>query len=142
MLDLNGNGMVEITSSEVADILAKNKATVLYVGKSSYSYYYDEDEYDLLNNLTELQEELGFYSYYLSEYSVTTEFNELVKDVQYTCPTTGDTTGSTTGTGTTTTPCTGYPAIYLIKDGKVVKAFRQTVTYADLSAALSEIGIN
>jgi imidazole glycerol phosphate synthase subunit HisF len=29
-----------------------------------------------------------------------------------------------------------------IKDGKVVKAFRQTVTYADLSAALSEIGIN
>lgn len=142
MLDLNGNGMVEITSSEVADILAKNKATVLYVGKSSYSEYYDEDKYDLLNNLKDLQEELGFYSYYLSEYSVTTEFNELVKDVQYTCPTTGDTTGSTTGTGTTTTPCIGYPAIYLIKDGKVVKAFRQTVTYADLSAALSEIGIN
>ena len=29
-----------------------------------------------------------------------------------------------------------------LRDGKVVKAFRQTVTYADLSAALSEIGIN
>lgn len=142
MLDLNYNGMVEIDSNEVANILAKNKATVLYVGKSSYSYYYDEDEYDLLNNLTDLQDELGFYSYHLSEYSVTTEFNELVKDVQYICPPSENATGSTTSTGTTTTTCTGYPVIYLIKDGKVVKAFRETVTYADLSAALSEIGIS
>ena len=126
MLDLNYNGMSQI-----------------------YYTSLNEDAYELLSNLTDLQDELGFYSYYLSEYSADTSFENLVKDVQYTCPTTtvtpttpsvDNTTGDTTTVAPTT--CTGYPAIYLIKDGKVQKAFRQTVSYDDLKNALAEIGIN
>lgn len=153
MLDLNYNGMLEIESTELEKVLSKNKATVLYIGKSSYSYYYDEAAYDMLDNLTDLQTELGFYSYYLSEYDMNSTTEELLKDVQYVCPTeTSDINtdvpiveGQGDSNATTNTPvtqtCTGYPAIYLIKDGKVQKAFRQTVSYDDLSAALAEIGI-
>ena len=153
MLDLNYNGMLEIESTELEKVLSKNKATVLYIGKSSYSYYYDEAAYDMLDNLTDLQTELGFYSYYLSEYDMNSTTEELLKDVQYVCPTeTSDINtdvpiveGQGDSNATTNTPvtqtCTGYPAIYLIKDGKVQKAFRQTVSYDDLSTALAEIGI-
>ena len=141
MLDLNYYGMIDSSASDISKIISKNKATVLYIGSTYYSSYSQEGAYDLFNNLTDLQDELGFHSYYLSEYSVTTEVEELLKDVQYVCPSDATSVGSAVGTTTTPTTCTGYPAIYLIKDGKVQKAFRQTVTYADLSAALSEIGI-
>lgn len=144
MLDLNYYGMSEIEVDEVANILKKNRATVLYVGKTYYSYYSEEPAYDLFNNLTDAQDEFGFYSYYLNSNYVNSEFEELVKDVQYTCPTSSEGVGESTeeNTEVPTATCTGYPAIYLIKDGKVQKAFRQTVTYSDLIAALDEIGIN
>lgn len=144
MLDLNYYGMSEIEVDEVANILKKNRATVLYVGKTYYSYYSEEPAYDLFNNITDAQDELGFYSYYLNSNYVNSEFEELVKDVQYTCPTSSEGVGESTeeNTEVPTATCTGYPAIYLIKDGKVQKAFRQTVTYSDLIAALDEIGIN
>lgn len=144
MLDLNYYGMSEIEVDKVANILKKNRATVLYVGKTYYSYYSEEPAYDLFNNITDAQDELGFYSYYLNSNYVNSEFEELVKDVQYTCPTSSEGVGESTeeNTEVPTATCTGYPAIYLIKDGKVQKAFRQTVTYSDLIAALDEIGIN
>lgn len=157
MLDLNYKGMSQIYSSDVEKILAKKRATVLYVGNTYYSSYSEVPAYTLLDSLVDLQDELGFYSYYLSEYSVDTTFENLVKDVQYVCPTTTTETPAvetpavetpTTDQVPVETPtvspttCTGYPAIYLIKDGKVQKAFRQTVTYEDLKAALAEIGIN
>lgn len=144
MLDLNYYGMSEIEVDEVANILKKNRATVLYVGKTYYSYYSEEPAYDLFNNITDAQDELGFYSYYLNSNYVNSEFEELVKDVQYTCPTSSEGVGESTeeNTEVPTATCTGYPAIYLIKDGKVQKAFRQTVTYSELIAALDEIGIN
>ena len=165
MLDLNYNGMSTIYSSDVANVLSKKRATVLYVGRNSYGSYSEAEAYDLLYNLKKLQEELDFYSYYLSEYNVSDDFETLVKDVQYVCPTQVEQPTvepsleetPTTDIPTTeipsdvptndsiiegTTPaCSGYPAIYLIKDGKVQKAFRQTVSYNDLKAALEEIGI-
>ena len=158
MLDLNYNGMSEIEASEVANILKKNKATVLYVGKTYYSYSSEKDAYELFNNLRDLQSELGFYSYYLSDYEVTSEFEELVKDVQYTCssstpsidyedsemaPSTPsiDYEESEMEPSAPVTTCSGYPAIYLIKEGKVQKAFAKSVTYTELKDALNEIGI-
>lgn len=152
LLDLNYNGMVEIKSLEVEKVLKKQKATVLYVGSSYYSLYSKKDEYNLLNNLIKLQTELDFYSYYLSEFYVSSDFETLVKDVQYVCPTTTPTVETPLITDqnennqvsdetNSTQTCTEYPAIYLIKDGNVVKAFRKTVSYEDLKSALSEIGI-
>ncbi len=143
MLDLNYNGMAQIYTSEVNKVLTKKKATVLYVGSNYYSSYSQADAYELLDNLIDLQDELDFYSYYLSEYSADSTFESLVKDVQYVCPNApvADTNQGSSSVPVAPTTCTGYPAIYLIKDGKVQKAFRLNVAYEDLKSALAEIGI-
>ncbi len=152
MLDLNYNGMAEIQESEVAKILAKNKATVLYVGEDYYSSYSDVHKYDMLENLIDAQDEMDFYSYFLdSEYATLTNFKELIKDVEHVCPIdlqvpleeTTPSTGTTTESETTVIAkdCDEFPAIYLIKDGKIQKAFRGTVSAEELEKALTDLGI-
>ena len=160
ILDLNSIGMSEVDDAEKAiKLLTNQKATVLYVGDTYYLQYSETDSYNLLRNLKTLQTELDFYSYYLDNYLVTNAFEAVVKDVVYTCPVETKDPETTptppdievypqdeqpTNSGEVTSPSTcakTYPVIYLIKDGKVQKAFTGTVTYDDLKKALSEIGI-
>ena len=175
VLDLNSNGMAQINSSQVDKVLSQKRATILYVGAYSYGAYSSPEAYNMLENLTTLQDELDFYSYYLNEYVVNSEFKDKIKDVQHICPSitsseptnqpspdTSDNNESTIDTpadnDSLTEPqtdnntnteiptqsqaiCNEFPAIYLIQDGKIQKAFRQNVSYDDLKAALAEIGI-
>lgn len=157
-LDLNSIDMVEVTEEEAIEKLKNNKATVLYVGKTYY-YYSESDARSILSNLMSLQTELEFYSFNLSPSYATTKFFEEVKDVPSNCDVTTETNTDSTentetdGTNTdntdqvqdtttqTTSTCADTPAIYLIKDGKVVKAIKGSTTKSELQAALAEIGI-
>lgn len=154
--ELNYNGMAEISSKEdIEKVLKKSKATVLFVGDRSYyySYYSSNDGYNMFNDLKALQSELDFYSYYLSRNSYNiSDFEELVKDVTPVCgikqPENTENTETPEGTenNVNTEPtqpatCQKYPAIYLIKDGKVVKAFQAPVTKEELKTALKDLGI-
>ncbi len=138
----------------IEDVFAKKKATVLYVGDT---YYYDSNASALLESLTDLQDELDFFSYYYSRSYVDESFRELVNGVSCPCSNTtqapsGDvvqepsqtpteTPSETPSTETTTPVCNEYPSIYLIKDGKVQKCFRGTVTKEELKTALTDLGI-
>lgn len=141
-LDLNYDGMLEITKADASNILTSKRAKVLYVGEDYYSYYSEVDAYNLYENLVQAQKDLDFYSHFIDTYYIydMSDFEELVKDVEYTCTTTTTTTDPTTGEQTAAT-CENYPAIYLIKDGKVQKAFRGTVSLTDLETALKDLGI-
>lgn len=173
MLDINYIGMVEVTSSKAESLLENKKATVLYIGDTYYSYYYDSEANELLDNLETLQDELDFYSYYLDEYDVTSELEELLGEKVTNCiapaeevteeevvetPTETPTEDVVTEGETETQPETEletpaepetncvpttptYPGIYLIKDGKIQKAFNGKASYDELKAALEEIGI-
>lgn len=141
-LDLNYDGMLEIAKADASDVLTSKKAKVLYVGEDYYSYYSEADAYNLYENLVQAQKDLDFYSHFIDTYYIydMSDFEELVKDVEYTCTTTTTTTDPTTGEQTAAA-CENYPAIYLIKDGKVQKAFRGTVSLTDLETALKDLGI-
>jgi len=167
-LNLNYYDMAAIYSiNDVKKVLSKSKGTVLYVG-DTYSSYYSASTpaSELFNNLVDLQDELGFHSYYYPEYYVNDEFKSLVADVNPSCnvstttsetPTTDETntddqtnTENNTTDETTTndnstvinTPaCDDYPVVYFIKDGKVVKAIKGTATKDELKTMLKEIGI-
>ena len=141
-LDLNYDGMLEITKADASDILTSKRAKVLYVGEDYYSYYSEVDAYNLYENLVQAQKDLDFYSHFIDTYYIydMSDFEELVKDVEYTCTTTTTTADPTTGEQTAAA-CENYPAIYLIKDGKVQKAFRGTVSLTDLETALKDLGI-
>lgn len=156
--ELNYNGMAEISSKEdIEKVLKKSKATVLFVGDRSYyySYYNSNDGYNMFNDLKALQSELDFYSYYLSKNSYNiSDFEELVKDVTPVCGIsqpentekneTPEDTNENENNETnepTTSNCQQYPAIYLIKDGKVQKAYQAPVTKDELKSALKDLGI-
>lgn len=129
---LNSYGMAPIyDEDEAVDLLSKSKPTVLFIGSTYYSSTYEVDAYNLFEALTAAQTDLDFYSYYLNYYYVEDAFKTAVQNVEYTCRTT--TEGSTT--------CEDYPVIYLIKDGKVQKAFKGTVTKEELEQDLKELGI-
>lgn len=98
--------------------------------------------FNLYENLVQAQKDLDFYSHFIDTYYIydMSDFEELVKDVEYTCTTTTTTADPTTGEQTAAA-CENYPAIYLIKDGKVQKAFRGTVSLTDLETALKDLGI-
>ena len=120
----NYNNMIEVDEDDAIKVLKKTKPTVLF-----YASYYDyrrNNDSSQLNSLKELQKELDFHSYFLDNYYGNYDFDEAVENVEYTC---------------SSEPCSETPAIYLIKDGKVVKAFRGTVEKETLKAALEEIGI-
>ena len=113
MLDLNYIGMSEVNVDKAKKLLTNTKATVLYVGDTYYSSYSNPDASKLLYNLESLQTELDFYSYYLDEYDVTTEFEELIKGPETNCgvltPETNTETTPSTDTPTTETPVTDTP---------------------------------
>lgn len=114
MLDLNYIGMSEVNVDKAKKLLTNTKATVLYVGDTYYSSYSNPDASKLLYNLETLQTELDFYSYYLDEYDVTTEFEALIKGPETNCgvltPETNTENTPTTDTPTTDTPTTETPA--------------------------------
>lgn len=151
-LDLNSVGMVEVTEKEAITKLKNEKATVLYVGKKYYTYS-ESDARSILTNLTDFQSSLDFYSFYLDSDDATTEFFTEVKDVPSTCETatktdetekkdeTEEADNTTDNTEDTTKTCADVPVIYLIKDGKVVKAIKGGTTEKELEDALAEIGI-
>lgn len=161
--------MKEVEDEKVLDVLKKNKA-VLYVGKTYYSIYSKEDSYNLFSYLREAQEELGFHSYYYDEYYADDDIvKKLNEGLEMTCginkidtKTEEDKTEEkndetdkaeekndnvtteteTPSEETSTAECDELPAIYLIKDGKVVRVIRGKITYEQLTEALAEIGIN
>ncbi|MGN1370756.1 MAG: hypothetical protein ACI4XM_00540 [Candidatus Coprovivens sp.] len=128
---LNYNNMVEKEMEDMAGILTSTTPKVLYVGEDYYSYT-EADASSMLANLISVQSELNFNSYFLDTYFITdmSGFETLVQGVQYTCNTT-----------TANTACENYPAIYLIKDGKVQKAYRGTVSTDELKKSIQELGI-
>ena len=163
-LDLNYYGMIDIYSDEEAlKVLSKQKATVLYIGNS---YYYDDSKYNLFSILKDAQKSLDFYSYHYYEDSLSDELREKLKDVASSCSvvrtvtnyddtdndnkddaendeeTNGDDTTTNEDTATVTTTCDELPVIFLIKDGKAVKALRENTTKEQLIEALAEIGID
>ena len=139
-IEYNYIDMIVVDEDKAVDLLSKNKATVLYVGSTYYSYYSEPDAREMLDNIEELQEDKDFHAYYLADYYADTKFENAVKDIEHTCKTTSETTDETVVENTEST-CDSYPAIYFIKDGKVVKAFVGTASYDELAEALSEIGI-
>ncbi len=143
VIDYNYIGMIPVEEDEAIKLLTKSRPTVLYVGDTYYSRYYEEDYYNLLSNLETAQDDMGFHSYYLDSYYADEAFEAAVKDVEYTCVRTPE-----EGTTTEETPaepaepqCEQYPTVYLIKDGKVVKALRGLVTAEDYKKYLGELGI-
>lgn len=146
VLDLNYDGMLEIDQKDVAAVFQKTRPTVLYVGEDYYSSYSEVDAYNMFENLLKAQTELDFYSHYLDTYYSfdSAAFEALVADVQHTCKTTAPTqnpTADPNAEAIVPVECQKYPAIYLIKDGKVQKAFRGTVTLEELKTALKDLGI-
>lgn len=159
-MDLNYYGMKEVSESEALDVLKKEKASVLYVGDTYYSYSFEENEYNLFNNLQDAQEDYDFYSYFLDEYDVTSKFTEATKNAPYSCkiettttPEESETNPSEENTNEDVEEdinfddededelsCNEYPVIYFIKDGKIVKALRSDATEDDILDALEEIG--
>ncbi len=135
-IDLNYYDMHPLTSDDEAlAVLKKTKATVLYVGDTFYSSTSNLDARNMFENLQEAQMDLDFYSNYYPSYSVGDSFRDAVKDVNYTCKV------SEPDSENSEEVCQEFPAIYLIKDGEVKKAFRGTVTEEELEDALKEIGI-
>jgi len=152
LLDLNSYGMKETTSSKATSLLNNTTSTVLFVGDTYYSSYSEADAKAMFENLKKAQEELDFYSYFLDEYDVSEDFIAATSTVQYICNSSSTITEPETEntenvenieeTETTeTSTCSNYPALYLIKDGQIVKAYRGTISYDDLKNALAEIDI-
>lgn len=153
-VDLNYYGMKEVTESDAIELLKKERATVLYVGETSYSSYLEEDEYDLFYNLRYAQDDYDFYSYYLDSYDVTSKFEKATKDAPYSCKIEvaekDPEVNTEVETPTEEEPdfevepeeptCKKWPAIYFIKDGKIVKALRSDASESDIIDALEEIG--
>lgn len=163
-IELNNYGMKEVSETEAIDLLSKTKATVLYVGKTYYSYISEEDEYDLFSNLREAQYDYDFYSYYLNSSDVTSKFEKATKDAPYSCKVEIPSNEADTDKKEETdnelteiisdkddedddkdeddeTSCKATPVIYFIKDGKIVKALRSDAYWRDIDDALEEIGI-
>ena len=110
-------------------VLANTKPTVLYAGSTYYSYYYNEDAAELLDNLEEAQYDYDFHSYFLDEYGITGEMAKMLGVDKMGC----DVVGSR--------ECAAYPSIYFIKDGEIKKELHGKVTYEDIENALKLIGI-
>lgn len=132
-------------SSDLKEILAEDKA-IIYSG-TRYPMS-GTPAYEMFNNLVDLLDELDYYSYYVNEYDMSTNaFQNVIGEVEYTCtsenkdeqPITEDNEEQINEPNKST--CANYPVIYLVKDGKIVKALRGTITKDALKEALAEIGI-
>ena len=164
LLDLNYNDMKEVDDiASLKKVLSKSKPTVLYIGESYYSSYSEEEAYNLLKALETAQYDLDFYSYAYDTSYMSNELKELFEDVTYVCknnindeettPEDNDdnsliveenvTTDDNTITDVTEVEnkCQEIPAIYLIKDGKIVKAFQGSITVEELEKELEELGL-
>lgn len=145
--ELNYYGMAEISTQEdIEKVLNKSKATVLFVGeRSSFSYYNNDDAYNMYEDLQDLQDELDFYSYFLSKnsYNIKT-LEDAVKNITPICNIKQSENADESENNENTEQaeqCEQYPAIYLIKDGKVQKAYQAPVTKDELKSALKDLGI-
>ncbi len=153
-IEYNSLDMIVVDEAKAVNLLSKERATVLYVGDTYYSYYSEANARTFLDNLTSVLDDNEVHAYYLSDYYIDTKFKDAVKDVKYQCksteeePTTPveDAEGQGEEAQTEETPaepsCEEYPAVYFIKGGKVVKAFRGTVTEEEFEDALEEIGLS
>lgn len=143
-LDLNYYGMIDISTDEEAlEVLSKQKATVLYIGST---YYYDDNKNNVFSLLRDAQDSLDFYSYLYRKNSLSDELSEKLKDVESSCETVRtvvnyDEITTNNETNSEENVCSEAPVIYLIKDGKALKALRGTITKEQLIEALKEIGI-
>ncbi len=155
---LNYNDMVTSDSETILKKLKSEKATVIYVGNTYYSSYYEEDASKMLNNLMDAQDDLEFHSYTVTPSNVSTELKTALAGIEFTCPTKtievtpiepqeGENTEKTPTDDIAPAPispasdCAEYPAIILVKGGKVVKAFRGTVDLTTLETELKNIGL-
>lgn len=114
-----------------------------------HSYYYDEyyADDDIIKKLNEgLEMTCGINKTDTkTEEDKTEENTEEKNDETDKAEEKNDTVTTETETPseeTSTTECDELPAIYLIKDGKVVRVIRGKITYEQLTEALAEIGIN
>lgn len=140
-LDLNNYGMKQLnTPTEASDLLSKNKATILYIGSTWYSYY--SDGYTLFESIQDAQKDLGFYSNYLNEYLVTSDLESALsnasENAQNYCKVNDD---SYYGDEESTPTCSKYPAIYVIKDGEVKHVIKGYITTSELKSILKEYGL-
>ncbi len=126
---LNFNGMYKVEIEDALSLLKNSKPTVLFVGDT---YYYSSSEgYELMDNLIEAQDELDFYSYTVKPIELNDAFKNAIANVEFTCKTTSE----------EKTTCEEWPAIFLINEGKIVKAYRGTVEYNELLNELKKMGL-
>lgn len=139
-LNLNSYSMSPLTSIEdVKKVLAKSQGTILYVGKTYYQT--GTPEAKMFADLVALQSELKFHSYYYSEFYVEDEFKTLLSDFAPSCQNQVVPEVTPNVNTPVVSDCKEYPVVYLIKDGKVVKALRGNVTKETLKEELKAIGI-
>ena len=139
--DYNYLNMIVVDEDKAISLLSKEKATVLYVGSTYYSYYSEADARELLDSLTSVLDDKGIHAYYLADYNVYGDFEDAVANVKYTCEVSTDTTTTDDAEAQTDIKCDDYPAVYFIKDGKVVTALRGTADEDKIEAALKDIGL-
>lgn len=134
-LNLDYNNMSSIYGNEeLNNVLKSQKPTILYIGSRSYTTA--TEQYYMLQKLVSVLKELDYYSYYFSEYStISEETRKILNEVQYTC--------NTTAVNEDQTPalCQDFPVIYLIKDGKIVKAYKGNIELEEFKSTLKQIGI-
>lgn len=144
--DLNIVGMKTLTFSQ-AKSFVKTGTGLLYVGDT---YYLDseEEEQTLLDKIIELQDEYGFYSNYLSDYSIYSNAK---------CIDSTDSSGRTiTKCGGTGSSYYGYiedyinsdktdkntrPIVYAFKEGNLVGVIKLGTPDAEIDNILKEVGI-
>lgn len=149
LYDYNIIDMINLADEKEALNITKKKKGVLYVGSTYYSSYSNEGAATLLESLTDLQDELNFHSYYLNEVKVTENFLTSIGEVDTICkikqevnnPLENGENEQTPSTDKDNKTCQEKPTIYLVKDGKVVKALRGAIEKEELKNYLSEIGI-
>ena len=140
-IDYNYLNMIVVDEDKAISLLSKEKATVLYVGSTYYSYYSEADARELLDSLTSVLDDKGIHAYYLADYNVYGDFEDAVANVKYTCEVSTDTTTTDDAEAQTDIKCDDYPAVYFIKGGKVVTALRGTADEDKIEAALKDIGL-
>ncbi len=137
----NEYGMMNITTiDEIKSAIGKDKA-VLYVGSSNNAYK-SSAELEVINNLVNIQNYYGFTSYYYDYSVIPQEFEQLIQGVTVDCASKNGSDlpmNCEPGTNCLVT-CPVTPAIYFIKEGKIVSGIRGEASIAELSKAVENIG--
>lgn len=131
------------TVEDVKKVLNSYEGTVLYVGSPSASTS-NNVEVDVLSKLKRFQYTYDFVSYYYDYTVMPKEISDILDSVSLKCFD-GNNSSGAPFTDCTTADCVSicldYPAVYFIKDGKIVSGLRGRIDDASLLKELEAIGL-